>query len=94
MRLSVERPEEITNAGLKRYAREHKLTFPVLRDTAEMVFLQFTAQRRLPMIVLLNKNGRVDAPVQLGMNSQPESYKANLRVRLNKLLTVRTEAEQ
>src|SRR6184192_903654 len=43
--VSVERPEEITNAGLKRYAREHKLTFPVLRDTAEMVFLQFTAQR-------------------------------------------------
>ena len=92
--VSVERPEEITNAGLKRYAREHKLTFPVLRDTAEMVFLQFTAQRRLPMIVLLNKNGRVDAPVQLGMSSPAESYKANLRGRINKLLTIRNEAEQ
>ena len=92
--VSVERPEEITNAGLKRYARERKVTFPVLRDTGKMVFLQFADRVRLPMIVLLNKDGRVDAPVQLGMNTSAESYKADLRARLNKLLTMRTEAGQ
>src|SRR6266566_6591219 len=86
--VSVERPEEVTNAGLKRYARERKLTFPVLRDTGKIVFLQFADRVRLPMIVLLNKDGRVDAPVQLGMNSQAESYKADLRARLNRLLTL------
>ena len=92
--VSVERPEEITNAGLKRYAREQKVTFPVLRDTGKMVFLQFADRVRLPMIVLLNKDGRVDAPVQLGMNTSAESYKTDLRARLNKLLTMRTEAGQ
>jgi len=92
--VSVERPEEITNAGLKRYAHERKVTFPVLRDTGKMVYLQFADRVRLPMIVLLNKGGRVDAPVQLGMESQTESYKANLRARINKLLTNLGEAEQ
>jgi len=89
--VSVERPEEITNAGLKRYAHERRVTFPVLRDTGKMVYLQFADRVRLPMIVLLNKDGRVDAPVQLGMESQTESYKANLRARLNKLLARTTE---
>src|SRR5713226_4353321 len=62
--VSVERPEEITNAGLKKYARERKVTFPVLRDTGKMVYLQFADRVRLPMIVLLNKDGRVDAPIK------------------------------
>jgi peroxiredoxin len=92
--VSVERPEEITNSGLKRYARERKLTFPVLRDSAQMVFLQFTTRQRLPMMVLLNKDGKVDAPVKFGMQSQVDAYKADIRARLNKLLATRSEAEQ
>jgi peroxiredoxin len=92
--VSVERPEEINNAGLKKYAHERRVTFPVLRDTGQIVYLQFAERVRLPMIVLLNKSGRVDAPVQLGMESQTESYKAHLRARLNKLLANSSEAEQ
>src|SRR5215471_3071892 len=86
--VSVERPEEITNSALKQYARERRLTFPVLRDTGKMVFFQFADRVRLPMIVLLNKDGKIDAPVTFGMKSRPEDYKAELRSRLNKLLTV------
>ena len=71
---------------LKRYAKERKVSFPVLRDTAKMVFSQFSPRVRLPMIVLLGKDGRVDAPVQFGMLSPPAAYKADMRVRLNKLL--------
>jgi len=92
--VSVERPEEVTNTGLKRYAHERRVTFPVLRDTGKMVYLQFADRVRLPMIVLLKKDGRVDAPVQLGMSNPAESYKANLRARINKLLTNSGEAEQ
>jgi peroxiredoxin len=92
--VSVERPEEITNAGLKRYAHERRVTFPVLRDTGKIVYLQFADRVRLPMIVLLKKDGRVDAPVQLGMSNPAESYKANLRARISKLLTNSGEAEQ
>ena len=90
--VSVERPEEITNSGLKQYARDRKLTFPVLRDTGKMVFFQFADRVRLPMIVLLNKDGKVDAPATFGMKSHPEDYKAEIRARLNKLLkTVSTD---
>ena len=85
--VSIERPEEVSDSALKRYARERKVSFPVLRDTAKMVFLQFSPRVRLPMIVMLGKDGRVDAPVQFGMRTPAESYKADIRARLNRLLT-------
>ena len=85
--VSIERPEEVSDSALKRYAKERKVSFPVLRDTAKMVFLQFSPRVRLPMIVMLGKDGRVDAPVQFGMRTPAESYKADIRARLNRLLT-------
>ena len=84
--VSVERSEQISNGELKRYARERKLTFPVLRDTGQMVFLQFAEKVRLPMILLLNKDGKVVGPATFGVKPPPESYKAEIRARLNKLL--------
>jgi peroxiredoxin len=88
--VSIERPEEVTNALLKRYAREHRIAFPVLRDDAKMVFLQFTDRVRLPMLVLVGKDGKIDAPIKIGMESQIESYKTPIRARLNKLLNSST----
>ena len=92
--VSIERPEEVSDTALKRYARERKVSFPVLRDTAKMVFLQFSPRVRLPMIVMLSKDGRVDLPVQFGMRTPAESYKADMRARLNKLLSVRSESDR
>jgi peroxiredoxin len=92
--VSVESSDQVTNAGLKRYAKERKVSFPVLRDTAKMVFSEFSARVRLPMIVLLSKDGRVDAPVQFGMRSPAEAYKADMRARLNKLLSSRSDADR
>ena len=92
--VSIERPEEVTNAALRRYAKERKVSFPVLRDTGKMVFLQFTPRVRLPMIVMLGKDGKVDAPVQFGMRAPLDAYKADMRARLNKLLTTRVEGDQ
>jgi len=84
--VSIESPDQVANGVLKRYAKERNVSFPVLRDTAKMVFSQFSPRVRLPMIVLLGKDGRVDAPVQFGMRSPPDAYKADMRARLNKLL--------
>jgi peroxiredoxin len=84
--VSIESPDQVTNSVLKRYAKERKVSFPVLRDTGKMVFSQFSPRVRLPMIVLLGKDGRVDAPVQFGMQSPADAYKADMRARLNKLL--------
>src|SRR5229473_2220878 len=89
--VSIERPEEVTNGALKRYAKERRVSFPVLRDTAKMVFLQFSPRVRLPMIVFLGKNGKVDGPAQFGMRSPAEAYKADMRARLNKLLRAGAE---
>ena len=91
--VSVERPEEVSNSALKRYAKDRKVSFPVLRDTAKMVFLQFSPRVRLPMLVLLGKNGKVDGPVQFGMRSPAEAYKADMRARLNRLLRTGTEPD-
>ena len=91
--VSIERPEEITNAELKRYAKERRVTFPVLRDSAKMVFSQFSPRVRLPMILFLSKEGHVEAPV-FGMRSEPGAYKADMRARLNKLLSVRSEGDR
>jgi cytochrome c biogenesis protein CcmG/thiol:disulfide interchange protein DsbE len=92
--VSIERPEEVTNSALKRYAKERKVSFPVLRDTAKMVFLQFSPRVRLPMIVFLGKDGKVDGLAQFGMRSPADAYKADLRVRLNKLLRATAEADR
>lgn len=92
--VSVEHTEQISNGELKHYARERKLAFPVLRDTGQMVFLQFADRVRLPMIVLLDKEGKVAGPAAFGMNSSAEKYKAEIRARLNKLLTEAPATEQ
>jgi peroxiredoxin len=92
--VSIESPEQVTNAALRRYAKERKLSFPVLRDSSQAVFLQFSPRVRLPMIVMLSKEGRVDLPVQFGMRSPPEAYKTDIRSRLNKLLTVQSESDR
>src|SRR5215475_12763892 len=84
--VSIERPEEVTNSALRNYAKERKVSFPVLRDAGKMVFLQFASKVRLPMIVFLGKDGKVNSPVQFGMRSPADAYKADMRIRLNKLL--------
>ena len=92
--VSVERSEQISNGELKSYARERNLKFPVLRDTGQMVFLQFASKVRLPMILLLGKDGKVSGPATFGVNSQPEKYKAEIRSRLNKLLALPSPDEK
>jgi len=92
--VSIERPEEVTNGALKRYARERKVSFPVLRDTAKMVFLQFSPRVRLPMVVFFGKDGKVDGTAQFGMRSPADAYKSDMRARLNKLLRARAEADR
>jgi cytochrome c biogenesis protein CcmG/thiol:disulfide interchange protein DsbE len=84
--VSVESPEQITNAALKRYAKQRNLSFPVLRDSSQAVFSQFSPRVRLPMIVVLDKDGKVDGAAQFGMRSPADAYKTDIRARLDKLL--------
>jgi peroxiredoxin len=92
--VSVEAPEQITNAALKRYAKQRNLSFSVLRDSGQAVFSQFSARVRLPMIVVLNKDGEVDGAAQFGMRSPADAYKTDIRARLDKLLATRVAGDR
>lgn len=92
--VSIESPEEISNAALRRYARQRKVSFPVLRDSSQAVIMQFTNRVRLPLIVMLAKDGHVDQPVQFGMRSPADAYKSEIRARLNKLLARQSESDR
>ena len=83
--VSIERADDISDKDLQKYARTHKLSFPVLRDPTQTAFGQFTKRIRLPLIVFYDKEGRLDAPIHFGM-AAPEVYKSRMRERLNKLL--------
>ena len=85
--VTIENDGQINDAGLKRYAAEHKLSFPVLRDPTKTAYLQFSPRLRLPMIVFFDKDGHLDGPAQFGMSSDTDNYKARLRVRLDTLLS-------
>lgn len=85
--VTVENDGQISDAGLKRYAAEHKVSFPVLRDPTRTAYLQFSPRVRLPMIVLFDKDGHVDGPAQFGMSSDANTYKARMRARLDTLLS-------
>jgi peroxiredoxin len=92
--VSIESSEEVTAAALRRYAKQRKVSFPVLRDTSQAVYMQFTNRVRLPLIVMLAKDGHVDQPVQFGMRSPVDAYKSDIRARLNKLLATQSESDQ
>ena len=85
--VTVENDGQISDAGLKRYADQHKLSFPVLRDPTKTTLLQFSPRMKLPMIVLFDKDGHQDGPAQFGMSSDVDSYKARMRARLDSLLS-------
>lgn len=83
--VSIERLEAVSDKELKQYARNRKLSFPVLRDPAQLMFAKFTNRVRLPLVVFYDKEGKLDMPVHFGMGT-PELYKSRMRERLNKLL--------
>ena len=85
--VTIENDGQISDSGLKRYAAQHKLSFPVLRDPTKTAYLQFSPRIRLPMIVFFDKDGHLDGPAQFGMSSDANTYKARMRTRLDELLS-------
>lgn len=83
--VSIENSEEITDGQLRSFAKSLKLSFPVLRDPSAFTYAQFTARRRIPLVVFINAEGKFVAPLHAGM-AEPELYKRTMRDRLNKLL--------
>jgi thiol-disulfide isomerase/thioredoxin len=87
--ISIESPEEVSDGGLRDYAKKLKISFPVLRDPDKSTFSRFSARLRLPTILFYDKSGNLSTPNHVGMAAIP-IYLAKMRERLDKLL--RTEA--
>jgi peroxiredoxin len=85
--VTIENDGQISDSNLKKYADQHKLSFPVLRDPTKTVFLQFSPRVKLPMIVFFDKDGHLDGPAQFGMSSDVDNYKEQVRARLDTLLS-------
>jgi len=84
--VSIESEEEVSDGGLRDYAKQLKFTFPVLRDPDKRTFARFSQKLRLPTILFFDREGRLDLPNHVGMADVPV-YMAKMRQRLDKLLT-------
>lgn len=87
--VSIESEDEVSDDGLRAYAKKQKITFPVLRDPDKSTFSRFSSRLRLPTILFFDRNGNLSMPNHVGM-AAITVYMAKMRERLDKLLTVAT----
>jgi hypothetical protein len=85
--VSVETEEQVSNSGLRDYAKKLKLTFPILRDPDRSTFIRFSPRLRLPTILFFDKTGILSMPNHVGM-AENSLYLKTMRERLDKLLTM------
>ncbi len=84
--ISIESEEEVSDGGLRDYAKELKLSFPVLRDPDRTVFARYSPRLRMPTVLFFGRDGKLSLPNHVGMADAP-LYMATMRKRLDKLLT-------
>ncbi len=85
--ISIESEQEVSDSGLRSYAKQLKLSFPVLRDPDKRTFARFSQRLRLPTILFFDRQGKLSLPNHVGMAAIP-IYMAKMRERLDKLLTM------
>jgi thiol-disulfide isomerase/thioredoxin len=84
--ISIESEEDVSDSGLRSYAKQLKISFPVLRDPDKRTFARYSQRLRLPTIVFFDREGKLALPNHVGMADIPV-YMAKMRERLDKLLT-------
>ncbi len=90
--VSVEDPKRTSDNLLRHFARERRLTIPVLRDPGSATFLRYETTPRLPVLVFFDREGRFDSPAHRGMSQDTTLYKQTVRERVNALLAARAAA--
>lgn len=84
--VSIEGEKQTSDNLLRHYAKERRLTIPVLRDPEAQAFSQFSTSTRIPVVVFFDREGRHVAPVHRGMSSEISEYKKMVRTRVDALL--------
>ena len=84
--ISIEDEKRASNSILKHYAKERRLTIPVLRDGDGAVLAQFTTSTRIPVVAFFGPDGKYNAPAHRGMSQDIAEYKQLVRRRVDALL--------
>jgi thiol-disulfide isomerase/thioredoxin len=85
--VNIEDMKRTTNNILRYYVKDRRLTIPVLRDPGGGVLSQYEKTgTRIPVMVFLDREGRLSAPVHQGMSQDIALYKQMIRDRVNALL--------
>jgi thiol-disulfide isomerase/thioredoxin len=88
--VSIEDPKRISNNILRHYARERKMTVPVLRDPGGVALAQYEKTgTRVPVVVFFDAEGHPSGPAHNGMPQDITVYKQLVRERVNALLAAR-----
>jgi len=84
--VSIEDQKSTSDNLLRHYAKERRLTVPVLRDPDAAAFSQFSKTTRVPLVVFFDREGRFIAPAHRGMSQDVTLYKQMVRRRVDALL--------
>lgn len=84
--ISIESEEDVSDKGLRDYAKGLKISFPVLRDPDRTIFARYSQRLRMPTVLFFDREGKLSLPNHVGMADAP-LYMATMRKRLDKLLT-------
>lgn len=91
--VSIESEEELSDSLLRHRAKGMGIKMPVLRDADGRAFAQFTARRRMPLVVVFDREGALAAAPMFGMG-EPEAYKARVREKLDAALRENAKTAQ
>lgn len=92
MWVSMDTKQQTSDAYLRSFAKSLKINFPVLRDPTGLTYAQFSAQRRMPLVIFFDPQGNVASPNHFGM-SDVETYKTKMRGIIDKLLSAEANAK-
>lgn len=88
--VSIEDPKRVSNNILRHYAKERRMTVPVLRDPGGVALAQYErTSTRIPIVVFFDADGHVSGPAHRGMPQDITVYKQLVRERVNALLSAR-----
>ena len=89
--VSIENPKAVSNNLLRHYAKERRMSVPVLRDPGGVALAQYEKTgTRVPVVVFFDAEGRPSGPAHKGMPQDITVYKQLVRERVNALLAART----
>ncbi len=88
--VSIEDPKRVSNNVLRHYAKERRMTVPVLRDPGGAALAQYEKTgTRVPVVVFFDAEGHQSGPAHKGMPQDITVYKQLVRERVNALLAAR-----